>query len=401
MKKIIAIILVSFLLPGCAKDDSAVYTTLENKEEDYKNLNETEDYQLKNIEMKQAEINKVSNLLLEVAEKCRIIYEKSDKGNAINVVLKEETVHNMIESVAKEGVSITCGNNDYNMLNYEMVAESLVEAEKGKNIKTEFFAINTSGILIYNKLQFNNKQLYVTSAIAEFDDEMEPQIRQIEKIQVYDWDYTDKGWLIWEKALSRNQEMDMHVFYRILPLNERCRTLGNKCIIPISYFCNNLFLIDWDENSIENLEFNDLYDFLYKMKYGESIDEEKYQSGIPKAEFEEVVTTFFDIPVESLEIYARYDDKKGVYPWEPIGPWNRVQQFQPFPEVVNVTENADGSFTLFVEAVFQEEGTDCSFSHEVKIKEEDDRWIYLGNKINKENAYKIPQYKPRKAFTIK
>ena len=28
-------------------------------------------------------------------------------------------------------------------------------------------------------------------------------------------------------------------------------------------------------------------------------------------------------------------------------------------------------------------------------------WVYLGNKINKENAYKIPQYKPRKAFSIK
>lgn len=41
---------------------------------------------------------------------------------------------------------------------------------------------------------------------------MSPHIVQIEKIQVYDWNYTDKGWIIWEKALSRNQEMDMHVF---------------------------------------------------------------------------------------------------------------------------------------------------------------------------------------------
>lgn len=37
----------------------------------------------------------------------------------------------------------------------------------------------------------------------------------------------------------------------------------------------------------------------------------KYASGIPKVEFEEVVTTYFDISIETLEIYAQYDDVKG------------------------------------------------------------------------------------------
>lgn len=149
---------------------------------------------------------------------------------------------------------------------------------------------------------------------------------------------------------------------------------------------------------MENIEFNDLFEFLYTMKYGEKIDEKKYASGIPKVEFEEVVTTYFDISIETLEIYAQYDDVKGVYPWEAIGPWNRIQQFQPFPEVVNCIENEDGSLTLTVEAVFQEEGTDCSFRHEVTIREEGDKWIYLGNCIEREGAYKIPEYKPRRDF---
>ena len=117
------------------------------------------------------------------------------------------------------------------------------------------------------------------------------------------------------------------------------------------------------------------------MKYGEKIDEKKYASGIPKVEFEEVVTTYFDISIETLEIYAQYDDVKGVY-----------------PEVVNCIENEDGSLTLTVEAVFQEEGTDCSFRHEVTIREEGDKWIYLGNCIEREGAYKIPEYKPRRDF---
>lgn len=300
--------------------------------------------------------------------------------------------------VRQENVAITCGSHDYNMLNYKQVDDALSLAKTGENTETEFFVINTSGVWIYNKLQFKNKDLYVTSATAAFDDNMSPHIVQIEKIQVYDWNYTDKGWIIWEKALSRNQEMDMHVFYRILPLDEQCRELGNKCITPVSYFCNNLFLVDWNQNSLENIEFNDLFEFLYTMKYGEKIDEKKYASGIPKVEFEEVVTTYFDISIETLEIYAQYDDVKGVYPWEAIGPWNRIQQFQPFPEVVNCIENEDGSLTLTVEAVFQEEGTDCSFRHEVTIREEGDKWIYLGNCIEREGAYKIPEYKPRRDF---
>ena len=149
---------------------------------------------------------------------------------------------------------------------------------------------------------------------------------------------------------------------------------------------------------MENIEFNDLFDFLYEMKYGKKPDEEKYRNGIPKEEFENVVRTYFDLSAENLEVYARYDREKGVYPWEAIGPWNRVQQFQPFPEVVKCEENGDGIWTLYVEAVFVEEGTDCSFQHEVTMKEMDGRWIYLGNKVDRDGSYSIPGYKARREF---
>ena len=271
-------------------------------------MDENDDYELKNIEMGRKEEKDISDRLRKMVGKCKRIYSQADKGNASNIVLEEETVHTMIESIAEENVAITCGSHDYNMLNYKQVDDALSLAKTGENTETEFFVINTSGVWIYNKLQFKNKDLYVTSATAAFDDNMSPHIVQIEKIQVYDWNYTDKGWIIWEKALSINQEMDMHVFYRILPLDEQCRELGNKCITPVSYFCNNLFLVDWNQNSLENIEFNDLFEFLYTMKYGEKIDEKKYASGIPKVEFEEVVTTYFDISIETLEIYAQYDD---------------------------------------------------------------------------------------------
>lgn len=402
MKKLLTIILISLVLSGCGKNESQTDSVSNNIEEKEKNplLDENDDYQLKTIEIEEKEKKEICNRLLEYVKKCKKTYSLEDKGNTFNIVLKEDTVHTMIENIAGEGISVTCGSQDYNMLNYEKIDEVLSRAKTGENVHAEFFVINTSGIWKYHKLQFSNKKLYVTSATAAFDDNMDPHILEIEKVQVYDWNYTEKGWLIWEKALSRNQEMDMHVFYRVLPLDEQCRDLGNKFIIPISYFCNNLFLVDWDQNSLENIEFNDLFEFLYAIKYGEKIDENKYASGIPKKEFEEVITTFFDIPVEELELCAQYDDEKGIYPWEAIGPWNRIQQFQPFPEVVNCIESEDGVLIMTVEAVLQEEGTDCSFRHEVRMRKEGDKWIYLGNHIEHERNYNIPKYKPRRDFKV-
>ena len=441
MKKMLAIILVSLVLSGCEKNGSQNDLIINNTEEENVVMDENDDYELKNIEMGRKEEKDISDRLRKMVGKCKRIYSQADKGNASNIVLEEETVHTMIESIAEENVAITCGSHDYNMLNYKQVDDALSLAKTGENTETEFFVINTSGVWIYNKLQFKNKDLYVTSATAAFDDNMSPHIVQIEKIQVYDWNYTDKGWIIWEKALSRNQEMDMHVFYRILPLDEQCRELGNKCITPVSYFCNNLFLVDWNQNSLENIEFNDLFEFLYTMKYGEKIDEKKYASGIPKVEFEEVVTTYFDISIETLEIYAQYDDVKGVYPWEAIGPYvpyNYSQEgveyyipkqdfeeviqtfltvesevlesnaiynaetktylyrprglydygstYEPYPEVVSYEKMDDGKIKLIINAVWERTMQDNAMTSELVIQPLDNnRFHYISNQVIKSN----------------
>lgn len=190
----------------------------------------------------------------------------------------------------------------------------------------------------------------------------------------------------------------MHSFFRVLPLDEKCRELGNQYILPVSCFGNNLFLMDWDADSMDQIEFNDLYEFLYEIKYGEKLNEENVQNGIPKEQFEDVICAFFDISTGDLEVYARYDAETGLYPWEPVGPRNRVSQFLPFPEVVKCVENADGTWTLYVEGIMVIEGDDCTFKHTVTMKERDGGWIYMGNDVNEEGSDSIPAYKPRREF---
>ena len=356
-----------------------------------------DDYKTDYIDMEEDEKQSVRNRMSGLGVLCKDVYIRADKGGASNVVLDEEAVHAMIETAAAQGRAVTCGSYDHNMLNYEDVDRALKGAAEGETLQTEFYEITTSGYFRYFRLSAEERELTVIYANAAYNDNMDLQIRQLEKFRVYDWEYTEKGWLIWEKALSKNQEMDMHSFFRILPLDEKCREMCDRYILPVSYFCNNLFLTDWDAGSMDRIEFNDLYEFLYEMKYGEKLDEEAAAGGIPKAQFEEVVLTYFDISVEQLEKYAHYDAAGGIYPWEPVNAWNRVRQVQPFPEVVRCEENQDGTCTLYVEGILIVAGDDCAFRHRVTMRERDGGWVYVANDID-EDSGNAPGYRPRREF---
>ena len=399
------IVLVCLLcLPGCAATgksggrDNAEKQPEESADSMLSDGQEADDgYETDYIDIKENEKQNIKNLILDLGGVCKDIYIRADKGEASNVVLDEETIHAMVETAAARGWAVTCGSYDYNMLNYEEVDQALGDASEGKASQTEFYEITTSGYFRYFRLSAEDQELTVTYANASYNDDMDLQIRQLEKFRVYDWEYTEKGWLIWEKALSKNQEMDMHSFFRILPLDEKCREMCDRYILPVSYFCNNLFLTDWDAGSMDRIEFNDLYEFLCEMKYGEKLDEEAAAGGIPKAQFEEVVLTYFDISVEQLEKYARYDAAAGVYPWEPVNAWNRVRQVQPFPEVVRCVEDQDGTLTLYVEGILIVAGDDCAFRHRVTMRERDGGWVYVANDID-EDSGNAPGYRPRREF---
>ncbi|HJD34536.1 MAG TPA: hypothetical protein H9911_08365 [Candidatus Mediterraneibacter tabaqchaliae] len=407
MKKRImkTVLILSYLiiLAGCAVGEKERGTSgaggqSEGLEDDSQSQTQEDDdiYQTDYISIEESEKQTINERISDLGSLCKDIYVNADKGESSNIVLQEDVVHEMVQTAASRGLAVTCGSYDYNMLNYETVDQALNNAAEGGKTETEFHEITASGYFRYFKLSAKDQELTVTYANASYNDDLEMQIRQMEKFRVYDWEYTEKGWLIWEKALSKNQEMDMHSFFRVLPLDEKCREMCDRYILPVSYFCNNLFLTDWDAGSMDRIEFNDLYEFLYEMKYGEKLDEEAAAGGIPKVQFEEVVLTYFDISAEQLEKYARYD-AAGVYPWEPVNAWNRVRQMQPFPEVVRCVEDQDGTLTLYVEGILIVAGDDCAFRHRVTMRERDGRWVYVANDID-EGENNVPGYIPRREF---
>lgn len=398
-------------LPESADDGYGADDAYSQKEE---TQDENPDYAIKYINLEEAQKSGILRKLSHVMEQCAPIYRKARKDATPDAALDEEDVHQMVSLIAGEGNAVICGSRDENMKNYEKVDQSIRSAKKGKNTQAEFYSVNVNGIFRYYKLEFEGENLFVTFASAVYQGSVEsgtdqagetahtdmtPAVQQIEKICTYQWDYTEKGWLIWEKALSRNQEMDMHVFYRILPLDRECRRLLKNYIEPVSYFSNNLFLTDWDANHTGQLEFNDLFDSFYYMSSGRRPDKNTFQDGIPKKEFEKTIQRYLNVETKELERRASYDQGKETYPWLAITAWNRLPQLQPFPEVTDYKKNKDGTLDVYVDAVFVEEGTDCSFSHVVTVKEQKDgSFVYLGNKIDHEHVLYMPAYRPRQDF---
>ena len=74
----------------------------------------------------------------------------------------------------------------------------------------------------------------------------------------------------------------MHSFCRILPLPEKMQGAW-QCLYPArQLFLQQSVLADWNEENMDSIEFNDLYEFLYAMKYGAELDEAAYQGEFPR-----------------------------------------------------------------------------------------------------------------------
>ena len=150
---------------------------------------------------------------------------------------------------------------------------------------------------------------------------------------------------------------------------------------------------------MEYLDYNGMYEYLYAMKYQEQFPSEDYPNGIPKDEFERLITEYLPVTVEEIQDYAVFDEKKQTYVWERLGCLNYAPTYfgTSFPEVTDIRENKDGTLTLTVDAVCSMIlCDDAVITHELTVKfAEDGSFRYLGNKILDDGLSNIPEYQYR------
>ena len=136
---------------------------------------------------------------------------------------------------------------------------------------------------------------------------------------------------------------------------------------------NQLFITDWSEEDYGSLDFYDLYEIFYEMKYGKQTGYDLAYEGqiynIPEEQIQQVFTAFLSVEPEELRERMTFDEQSKTYQYRPRGMFDcGFTPYTPIPEVVDYQKNQDGTLTLTVEAVWPEENTEKALSSQVTVR---------------------------------
>lgn len=409
-KKTALIILLPAFLVGVGvfieRPDIKGLSTADNQEiQDDKERDETEEA-----------LNKGYNLPIDDKEKkeavsdCKMImaaisdiYAQADKGNTGNPVISDAGLQRMQDMVSQMGYPVTTKGIYTEMGNYKEIEDFLEASSDGEPGEAILYQILTDGGIGRNKYIFDGTDMYVLETKASWYKNNIPSVAYEAYNRINEWSYTDKGWFCYELCVPEppavTELVDGSCMLRIKPMDKRNREYSEKYLYPLGYQGNNLLCSDWDEDNLEYLDYNGMFEYLYGLKYHKTFDGEDYQKGIGEEEFENVLMDFIPVTPEQIKNHAVYDEKNQTYAWSGLGCLN----FAPttfgtsVPEVTQVRENQDGTVTLTVDAVCERMIHDeAVITHELTMQLFDDgSFRYLGNKVLNNGLENIPDYQYR------
>lgn len=351
------------------------------------------------LPLKEAEQEEAATECKGMMEQIQSIYRLADKGETTNVVLDDETMLEMQKAVIETGypVSTTVACSD--MGNYKKADQFLTDCKNGESGSVVIYEVRQDGGINRRKFTYNGTDMYVVSTSSVWLENNTPGIAYTSYTRIKEWKYTENGWFGYELCVPKPPEVteiiDGSQMFRIKPRIEEQKEMSRLCVQGIGYQGNNLLCADWNLDNLGTLDYNGLYEYLYRMKYGEQFQGEKYTEGIPKAEFEGLMMEYLPISEKELQEYAEFNEETNMYAWAPLGCGNYAPDFlgTSLPEVVAIKENPDGTVILTVNAVCDMVLCDDSLiTHELTVKfKEDGSFQYLGNEIRKEDRNNVPE----------
>lgn len=330
------------------------------------------------------------------------IYAESDKGGDINAVISDETILQMKAVIKDTGVPVV-GSEEYpTMENHQEMERFLEGCGQGKAGEIILYQVGQDGGIRRKKYIYDGTDMYLLSARAQWDEENAPMVTSFSHTRLKEWSYTEKGWFFYELCVPEPPEVtevvDGSCAVRVKPLGKRYRQLSERYARPLGYQGNNLLCSDWDTEDLAGLDYNGMYEFLYKMRYQERFRQEEHPDGIPAEEFEKVITGYLPVTAEQIREWAVFDEGHQTYRWTGMGCTTYALSYfvRSVPEVTDARENADGTVTLRVEAVCDKESDDAALVHELTVKiQEDGSFRYMGNRILDDGLEQIPPYQYR------
>lgn len=337
-------------------------------------------------------VEKGSQNVEEITEICRKAYAEAAKEDKLNDL---EMIRGLVNTLGEKGYTVVDSENQINMAGYEKLLQFCEMEEAKGSGRITVVEVGWKGNCIIRDMKTHDGNVNISRNYYVFEDgEMKLSSEDIYRAE--SWEYTEdgylmfSGWLSFEESyeIARKEIME-YTSYRVLPLDETCRELNRKYLFPIGYECNNMFLVDWTEEDFGELDFYDIFDILYRenqMGNGEFTPGNAMGTSavylISKEKFEQVIMSKFKIISEVLQSKTVYHPEEGVYEYKPRGFEEVEYPEYPYPEVVEYVENADGTRTLKVNAVFPYRGTSKAYTHEVTVRDTKEGGIqYVSNRI--------------------
>ena len=331
------------------------------------------------------------------------IYRNVDKGDSLNVVLDNKSICKMIKKIKQQGYSVTVSEDYSNMENYKRFSSFLAKAQKKQKGSGVIYEVHSEGSIGRKKFIYDGKEMFLLASNASWDDNGKPIITFVSYTRIKKWRYSRKGWFCYELCVPEYPEVtemvDGSCLIRIKPMSDNKRKLSRKCVRGLAYQGNNILCSNWDQEHMQKIDYNGLYEYLYTMKYKKKFNGKKYPSGIPKDQFEQLIMEYLPVSREDIEKYASYNEKKKTYDWMRLGCFNYAPNFfgTSIPEVTKIKHNSNGTVTLTVDAVCEMVlCNEAVITHELTVKfNKDGSFRYLGNKILNGGIKKIPEYQYR------
>lgn len=320
------------------------------------------------------EKKKIQETALTAAEQVKGIYQNIEvaDGPAFSSNIAEFTGEQCKEVVSLLGqagfVSIT---EDCNMVNPERLHAFYADYLNQKESMFTIFQVNPDGLIGAFTFLYRMDELQTYYVGIGWQQGGIPEIRSTLENSIAEIKLTKKGYFIYSYEILIPHS-SLRQCFRTSPISDKCRELTKKYLSGLSYVNYNMLVTNWDSSNVEDILMPRMFEDIYRIYTGE-IFRTKDRT-VPAEVYERVMTACFPVSVEQVRKVCGYDAGSGSYPYEMI----YARPYPPFGEVVDYTENGDGTITLFVDGVWP----DYAFTNRIVVQPfEDGTFRYLSNVI--------------------
>ncbi len=343
----------------------------------------------------------------KMIECCLELYEKAAEENKIDDL---ETIRSIVNCLGENGYPAVDSRNQINMTEPEKVVEFCEKVDAQEEAEITIIEVSYLGGFVKYDLKTKDGNVDVVRSYYKYENgNMKREVTG--SYQTEYWNYTEDGYLmfsgVWfseELYVLTLSGAEEHTALRVQTLDETYRELSRKCLLPIGFEQNNMFIVDWSEDDFGDLNFYDMYELLYPKvngTYTPYVADDNLGVGavyrILKDDFESVIMAYFNIDSETLQSKTIYYAEDETYEYKPRGFEEVEYPEYPYSEVVGFTENSDGTLTLTANVVFPYAGDSKVYAHEVVVRPLENGSVqYVSNRIiPSEDNYRETWHTPR------